>query len=306
MFAAYRSAKEKGVKRFGLHAMIASNSLDIGELVETARMLFQLAVDVHTKAGVRIELIDFGGGVGIPYRPSDKAIDLQQLGKMVHKDYDSIVVPSGIHPIRLSHECGRVITGPHGYLVTRVIHQKNTYKKYIGVDACMANLMRPGMYKAYHHITVIPDSEPHNDLPINRNLFPELSADNSGKSSTIYDVVGGLCENNDKLAIDRDLGPAGARIGDLMVIHDSGAHGHAMGFNYNGKLRSAEYLWHKGSLSMIRRAETYSDLFQTLPDVPVAQHKQSLTPRIDGSTTKDCPPPRYQREVQLSNPNNGN
>jgi diaminopimelate decarboxylase len=188
-----------------------------------------------------MEFVNLGGGIGIPYRLEQKAVDLEYVSRGIKAAYDRIVKPAGLDPLRIVMENGRMITGPYGWLVARVIHQKNTYKNYIGLDACMANLMRPGMYGAYHHITVL------------------------GKESATetYDVVGSLCENNDKFAIDRSLPKI--EIGDLVCIHDSGAHGHAMGFNYNGKLRCAELLLREdGAIKSIRRAETVRDYFATL------------------------------------------
>lgn len=241
LFLAYRTAKEKGVQRFGLHTMIASNERNIEYFMETARMLFDILREVHEKLSIRIELLNLGGGIGIPYKPEDIEVDVEELGRLVKKLYDEY----NLAPLKLAMECGRYVTGPHGYLVTRVRHLKETYRKYAGVDATMANLMRPGMYGAYHHLTVL-DKE---------NL----------SSSEMYDVVGSLCENNDKFAIQRQL--PRLDIDDILVIHDAGAHGHAMGFNYNGKLRSAEFLLTTDrSFKMIRRAETLEDLFATLVD----------------------------------------
>jgi len=239
----------------------------MSEFVATATMMFELAVDLAKQLNIQIELVNLGGGIGIPYRPNEKPVDFKLLSAEISKQYDSIVRPTSLHPLRVAHECGRVVTGPHGYLVTRITHQKNTYKNYISVDACMANLMRPAMYKAYHHITIVKDDGPHPLLPSNRNIFSaNQPADGGEKPADTYDVVGGLCENNDKFAIDREL-VNGGNIGDVAVIHDTGAHGHAMGFNYNGRLRSAEYLWYPdGSVKTIRSQETYCDLFQTLPD----------------------------------------
>jgi len=242
LFEGYRKIKAKGVKRFGLHTMVASNELDPDYFVETSKMLFELAVEIHQKLGIRFDFINLGGGVGIPYRPQQDAVDLAYVGRQIHKAYDDIMVPAGLAPVRIIMECGRVVTGPYGYLVTRVLHKKHIYKDYIGLDASMANLMRPGMYGAYHHITV-----------------PERV----GGPKKIYDVTGSLCENNDKFAIDREIDDP--EVNDLLVIHDTGAHGHSMGFNYNAKLRSAEVLWQgDGKFKMIRRAETYADLFATL------------------------------------------
>ena len=240
---AYRKAKARGASRFGLHTMVASNELEESYFVETARMLFELAVKLKDEAGVRIELINLGGGVGIPYRPEDSAVNYYNVSKGIRELYEQIIAPAGLDPVRIAFECGRVITGPYGFLVSRVLHVTNKYKDYVGLDACMANLMRPALYGAYHHITV-PGKE-------------ELPRDH------IYDVTGSLCENNDKFAIDRALPQI--EPGDLFVIHDAGAHGYAMGFNYNGKLRSAELLLGEdGSVRMIRRAETLDDYFATM------------------------------------------
>ena len=243
LFEAYASARKKGSKRFGLHTMVASNELNLEFFVETARMLFDLAVDLVEKLGVRLEFVNLGGGIGIPYRLEQKAVDLEALGQAVKALYDERIRAAGLHPLRIYMENGRCITGPYGFLVTRAIHEKHTYKKYIGVDACMANLMRPGMYGAYHHITVLGKEQ--------------------APANSMVDVVGSLCENNDKFAIDRML--PNVEIGDILAIHDSGAHGHSMGFQYNGKLRSAELLLREdGKVQQIRRAETIDDYFATL------------------------------------------
>ncbi len=243
LFAAYKIAQEKGVKRFGLHTMIATNELNYQYFVETAGMLFDLLQELSETLGIVFEFVNMGGGVGIPYRPEQSAVDLNKIGSGVEKLFNEKFAGTAHQNLRIMMECGRVITGPYGYLITKVIHQKNIYKQYIGVDACMANLMRPGMYGAYHHITVLGKE--------NRAL------------DHVYDITGSLCENNDKFAIDRQLPEL--EIGDVLVIHDAGAHGHAMGFNYNGKLRSAEFLLQPdGSIRMIRRAETLADHFATL------------------------------------------
>ncbi|MFP4363722.1 MAG: diaminopimelate decarboxylase [Spirochaetia bacterium] len=240
---AYRICKEEGVKRFGLHTMVASNELDSEYFLETVVILFQIAVDLKEKLGIELEFINMGGGIGIPYNPEDDAVDLEKLSRKMKEAYDKTLVPAGLGNIRLVGECGRMVAGPYGYLVTRVRHMKHTYKDYVGTDACMANLMRPGVYGAYHHITVLGKEDQPNDH--------------------LYDVTGSLCENNDKFAIDRKL-PEIER-GDFLVLHDAGAHGHAMGFNYNGKLRSAEFLLRTdGSIVKIRRAETLDDYFATL------------------------------------------
>lgn len=239
---AYKMAKAKGVERFGLHTMVVSNELRTDYFVDTARMLFALALDVQKEAGVTIEFINLGGGIGIPYNPTDEEVDIAAVGAGVKAAYDEAFAGSVSKPT-IYLECGRYITGPHGYLIATVRHIKDTYKKYAGLDATMANLMRPGMYGAYHHITVLGKE--------------------AAPATTLYDVVGSLCENNDKFAIDRSLPELVPD--DIVVMHDAGAHGHAMGFNYNGKLRSAEFLMHPDtSFEMIRRAETLDDLFATL------------------------------------------
>ncbi|MDR2434276.1 MAG: diaminopimelate decarboxylase [Treponema sp.] len=241
--------REKGVRRFALHTMVASNELSVSYHIETARMLFELAAEIQNKTGVRLELVNLGGGVGIPYRPTDAAVDYGVLAAGIQKVYDAIIKPAGLDPLGIRTEWGRVITGPYGWLVTRAIHKKEIYRNYIGLDSCMADLMRPALYGAYHHITV-PGKE------------------NEAADET-YDVVGSLCENNDKFAVQRwlpkirtaaDGGP-----GDFVVIHDTGAHGRAMGFNYNGKLRCGELLLRQdGSVAQIRRPETTEDYFATL------------------------------------------
>ena len=239
----YRICKEKGVNRFGLHTMIVSNELNQDNFVETARMLFGIVVEVYEKLGIKIEFVNLGGGIGIPYRPEEKAVNYEYIAAQIKKEYDKTITAKSLDPVKIFLECGRVITGPYGYLVTKILHLKHTYKDYVGTDASMANLMRPGMYGAYHHITVLgKENEPKNRM---------------------YDVTGSLCENNDKFAIDRSLPEI--EVGDILVIHDTGAHGHAMGFNYNGKLRSAELLLREdGSILEIRRAETADDYFATL------------------------------------------
>jgi diaminopimelate decarboxylase len=247
LFQGYGTVKDRGVKRFGLHAMIASNELNLEYHIETARLLFDLIADLSKELGIRFEFVNLGGGFGIPYRPDQTAIDWQALGRGVRDVYETKVKARGLHPLKLYMESGRAIMGPYGWLVSRVLHLKHTYKDFVGLDSCMSNLMRPALYGAYHHITVVGKES----MPADR----------------AYDVTGSLCENNDKFAIDRSL----PRIdeGDLVVIHDTGAHGFAMGFNYNGKLRSAELLLRTdGSVQQIRRAETLDDYFSTLEFPP--------------------------------------
>ena len=243
LLACYRQMKEAGVKRFGLHTMVASNELDPEYIIDTAKLLFTLAGEIKETAGVEVELVNIGGGIGIPYKPDQKAMDLEYVGEGIERAYKELVTGKGLGKIRLCMECGRCITGPYGYLVARVRHIKNTYRLYAGLDACMSNLMRPALYGAYHEI-VVPGKE------------------DAGETS-VYDVTGSLCENNDKFAIQRVL-PV-MEPGDLVVICDAGAHGHAMGFQYNGKLRSAELLLQTDGVTReIRRAETLDDYFATL------------------------------------------
>jgi diaminopimelate decarboxylase len=242
LFAGYQLARAKGIRRFGLHTMVASNERNAAYLIATARMLFELAVEL-AQHDIHLEFINLGGGIGIPYRPEEHPVDLDTVSDGVRRAYEELITARGLHPIKICMECGRFITGPHGYLITRVRHLKQTYKHYAGLDATMADLMRPGMYGAYHHVTVLGKEE----------LPPEQT----------YDLTGSLCENNDKFAIDRRL-PQIA-VGDLIVIYDTGAHGHAMGFNYNGKLRPAELLLREdGRIQCIRRRETLDDYFATL------------------------------------------
>lgn len=243
LFAGYRRCRELGIRRFGLHAMIVSNELQIESLLDTATMLFELAVEIRDKADVQVEFVNLGGGIGVPYKPDQRPVDLACFGRGVAERYASILDGAGLTPLRVMMENGRVMTGPFGYLVTRVINAKHTYKDYVGVDANMANLMRPGMYGAYHHIS-------------------NLGKPDAPATETV-DVVGSLCENNDKFAIDRPLPQC--EEGDFLVIHDAGAHGHSMGFQYNGRLRSAEFLFnYAGEIRQIRRAETLDDYFSTV------------------------------------------
>lgn len=243
IYEGYKILKDKGIKRFGIHTMVASNELNPEYFLETARMMFDLVYKLKVIVGVDIEVINLGGGLGIPYIPEDKPINYEELAADITEIYKEKILDRGLFPAKIAFESGRLMTGPYGYLVTKVIHKKETYKDYVCLDACMANLMRPALYGAYHHITVL--GKEHQQWEHK------------------YDVVGSLCENNDKFAIDRYLPKID--IGDIMVFHDVGAHGHCMGFNYNGKLRSAELLWHGGSnYEMIRRAETMEDYFATL------------------------------------------
>ena len=243
LFECYAKMKDAGVRRFGLHTMVASNELDPEYIIDTAKLLFSLAAEIHDKLGIDFEFVNIGGGIGIPYKPDQKAMDLEYVADGIEKAYKELVTGQGMKPLRLYMECGRCITGPYGYLVAKVRHIKNTYRLYAGLDACMSNLMRPALYGAYHEI-VVPGKE-------------------DSTETSVYDVTGSLCENNDKFAIQRML-PVLER-GDFVVICDAGAHGHAMGFQYNGKLRSAELLLgSKGDVRCIRRAETLDDYFATL------------------------------------------
>ena len=243
LFEGYKKLKSLGVKRFGLHTMVASNELDPDYFIETAEIIFDLIVDLHKELGIRFEFANLGGGIGIPYRNEHRPVNMKKVSKGIKERYESMIVANGLAPLRIYFESGRAITGPFGFLVSKVLHLKETYKKYVGLDASMANLMRPALYGAYHHITVLgKEDQPHTNL---------------------YDVTGSLCENNDKFAINRLL-PEIKR-GDIVVIHDAGAHGHSMGFNYNGKTRSAELLLREnGEVVQIRRRETIDDYFATL------------------------------------------
>lgn len=239
---AYKRLMAKGVKHFGLHAFLASNTVTNDYYPELARILFKVAVELKEETGASIEFINLSGGVGIAYRPGQPQNDIMEIGEGVRRAYEEVLVPAGMGNVRLYTEMGRYMLAPYGALVSRVIHQKHIYKEYIGLDACAANLMRPAIYGAYHHITVMGKE----NAPCDHK----------------YDITGGLCENNDKFAIDRMLPEI--NIGDLVFIHDAGAHGFAMGYNYNGKLRSAELLLKEdGSVEMIRRAETPADYFAT-------------------------------------------
>ncbi|MBN2805479.1 MAG: diaminopimelate decarboxylase [Prolixibacteraceae bacterium] len=243
LFEGYKRLSEKGVKRFGIHTMVASNELDPDYFIETAEIVFDTIVDIHKELGVRFEFANLGGGIGIPYKSEHKPVDLKKVSDGIKERYNELIVANGLDPLKIFFESGRVITGPFGFLVAKVLHLKETYKKYVGLDASMHNLMRPAMYGAYHHITIMGKEEkPHNQL---------------------YDVTGSLCENNDKFAINRLLPEV--EKGDIVVIHDAGAHGHSMGFNYNGKLRSAELLLREnGEVIQIRRKETLDDYFATV------------------------------------------
>ena len=246
IFQAIRMLQNEGVRQFGLHTLLASNSTDAGYYPTIARMLFKLAVEAHETMGADFFMVNLSGGVGIPYRPQQSPADIEEIADDVRRLYERMIAPTGMN-VHIASELGRYMTGPHGCLVATAIHEKHIYKEYIGLDACAVDLMRPAMYGAYHHITI------------------------AGKENQpcdhIYDIVGSLCENNDKFAIDRPL--PHIDIGDLVVIHDTGAHGYSMGYNYNGKLRSAEVLLHEdGTFEQIRRAETPLDYFATIDRTP--------------------------------------
>ena len=243
IFEAFKRLKREGVKEFGIHSFLASNTVSNEYYPALASILFNLAVELKENLGVHIGFINLSGGVGIPYTPDKEPNDIFAIGEGVRKAYEEILVPAGMGDVKIFTELGRFMLAPHGHLVVKAIHEKHTYKEYIGVDACAANLMRPAMYGAYHHITVMgKENEPCDHT---------------------YDVVGSLCENNDKFAIDRKLPKID--MGDLLVLHDTGAHGFAMGYNYNGRLKSAEILLQEdGSTRMIRRAETPEDYFATI------------------------------------------
>ena len=243
MFEAYRRAREMGVQRFGLHTMVISSELRTEAFLLTARIMFELAAELKERLGIHIEFVNLGGGFGIPYRPEESPVDYAAVGAGVERLYHEIMRPAGLGDVGIRTESGRAMTGDAGWLVSTVLHEKNTYKHYIGLDSCMANLMRPALYGAYHHITVLGKEH--------------------APADHIYDITGSLCENNDKFAIDRALPKID--IGDIVIIHDTGAHGSAMGFNYNGKLHCAELLRRMdGSIELIRRAQTLDDYFATL------------------------------------------
>ena len=255
LYDAYAAMKAKGVKRFGLHTMVASNELDPQYIIDTATLLFDLVADISAKVGVSFEFVNIGGGIGIPYRPDQTAQDFGRIGAGIESAYKERITGRNLPPLKLYMECGRCITGPFGYLVSRVRHVKRTYRTYVGLDACMSNLMRPALYGAYHHISV-----PKYGAAGTEYNYPGAKPE---VPLMLCDVTGSLCENNDKFAIQREI--PSVEPGDLVVIHDAGAHGHAMGFQYNGKLRSAELLLDEdGSVREIRRAETLRDYFATL------------------------------------------
>lgn len=248
LFDAFRILKQKGVENFGIHAFLASNTVTNEYYPMLAKVLFEVAVKLQKETGAKVRFINLSGGIGIPYRPEQEPNDIRAIGEGVRKVYEEVLTPAGMGDVAIYTELGRFMMGPYGCLVTRAIHEKHTHKEYVGCDACAVNLMRPAMYGAYHHITVAGKE----DVPCDR----------------MYDVTGSLCENNDKFAIDRMLPEI--ETGDLFIIHDTGAHGSSMGYNYNGKLKSAEVLLKEdGSFQKIRRAETPRDYFATLEEFPV-------------------------------------
>ena len=242
LFEGFRILKEKGVKNFGIHAFLASNTVTNEYYPTLAKTLFETAVKLKNETGANIRFINLSGGIGVPYRPEQEANNIAEIGESVRKVYEEVLVPAGMGDVALYTELGRFMMAPYGHLITKAIHEKHTHKEYIGVDACAVNLMRPAMYGAYHHITVLGKENEPCDYK--------------------YDVTGSLCENNDKFAIDRMLPKI--EQGDYLAIHDTGAHGFSMGYNYNGKLKSAELLLKEdGSVQLIRRAETPKDYFVT-------------------------------------------
>ena len=248
LFEGFKLLKEKGVKNFGLHAFLASNTVTNEYYPTLAKTLFEVAVRLKNETGADIKFINLSGGIGIPYKPDQEPNDIRVIGEGVRKVYEEVLVPAGMGDVAIYTELGRFMMGPYGHLVTTAVHEKHTHKEYIGCDACAVNLMRPAMYGAYHHITVMGKENDPCDYK--------------------YDITGSLCENNDKFAIDRMLPKI--EMGDLLVIHDTGAHGFAMGYNYNGKLKSAELLLKEdGSVQMIRRAETPKDYFATFDGLDI-------------------------------------
>ena len=263
IFEAFKILKAKGAKEFGIHAFLASNTVTNEYYPTLAKVLFEVAVKLQKETGAHIKFINLSGGIGIPYKPDQEPNDIKVIGEGVRKVYEEVLVPAGMGDVAIYTELGRFMLAPYGCLVTKAIHEKHTHKEYIGVDACAANLMRPAMYGAYHHITVMGKEEEPCDH--------------------MYDVTGSLCENNDKFAIDRMLPKID--MGDLLVIHDTGAHGFSMGYNYNGRLRSAEVLLKEDrSTQLIRRAETPMDYFATFDSLPVYDALKKNTEEAE----KDC------------------
>lgn len=269
LFEAYRMLRDRGAREFGLHAFLASNTHGDDYYPALARILFELAVRLSRECGVHVGFVNLSGGVGIPYHPDEEPCDIAAIGEGVRRAYEEVLVPAGMGDVAVYAEMGRFMTGPYGCLVTRAIHEKRIHKDYLGVDACAVDLIRPAMYGAYHHITVMGQAG---------------GPDKSGWETTrTYDVTGCLCENNDKFAVDRELPEVD--LGDLLVIHDTGAHGHAMGYNYNGRLRSAEVLLHEdGSTELVRRAERPADYFATLDATELGREVLARAARAEGQT----------------------
>ncbi len=273
LFSAYKKSKEFGVKRFGVHTMLVSNSLDIADLAETARMMFTLAVEIKTETGIRVEFVNMGGGIGVPYHPEDTPVDLEDLGFRVKCLYEEIVLPHrDLHPLQIKYECGAAMTGDFGWLVSRVINMKDTYKRFLGVDAVMVDLLLPGVFGQYHEITIVKDQSPPNhvqmNLPDHKSVVSDPTYDSpdheKDKGMRMFDVVGSLCTNFDKFASDRVLNVIPG-IGDLCIFHNAGAYGRSQDFNFNASLRHAEILRVAYSqFEVIRRAETCDDYFATM------------------------------------------
>lgn len=259
--AACQTLVARGVREVGLHALLSGNTHGNSYYPALARLLFDEAVRLHRQTGIRVAFVNLSGGIGIPYSPEDEPCDILAIGDSVREAFEELLVPAGMGDVALFTELGRFVTGPHGCIVTRALHLKHTYHDYVGVDACAADLLRPAMYGAYHHVTVVGQTGGLNKM--------------QAPATHVYDVVGGLCENNDRFANDRALPEV--EVGDLLVIHDTGAHGRSMGYNYNGRLRSAEVLLHSdGSSELIRRAETPSDYFATLDVTAFAAQLASI------------------------------
>ena len=253
LFEAFSQLKAKGAKNFGIHAFLASNTVTNDYYPKLARILFKLAVELEEKTGAHVAFVNLSGGVGVPYLPGQTANDIRAIGEGVRAAYEEILVPAGMGDVAIFTEMGRFVLAPYGCVVTRAVHEKRIYKDYIGVDASAVDLIRPAMYGAYHHVSVVGQPGGENKT--------------CAEASETYDVTGNLCENNDKFAVDRHL--PHVDMGDLLVIHDSGAHGYSMGYNYNGRLRAAEVLLHEdGNAELIRRAETPADYFVTLDVLP--------------------------------------
>ena len=272
LFQAFRELKEAGAEEFGIHAFLASNTVTNEYYPALARVLFDLARRLQEETGCHVGFVNLSGGVGVPYRPDQTPNDIARIGAGVHEVFDEVLVPAGMGDVRIFCEMGRFMMAPYGCLVTRAIHEKRIYKHYIGVDANACNLIRPAMYGAYHHISVV--GQPGG---------PDKTA---APATCVYDVTGNLCENNDKFAIDRPLPEV--EMGDLLVIHDTGAHGHAMGYNYNGRLRSAEVLLRPdGSTRLIRRAERPSDYFATLDVLPEGRDLLARAAFLEGEASSE-------------------